>query len=90
MVVFNIRDLRKNSVTIAMYLILHLVWNEMRSEMKRRLVVVDEAWIMMQNDDAGELSFRYREARAEIITAGLTTITQDISDFMDRATANPS
>jgi len=81
LVVFNIRDLEEELRPIAMYLILHYVWNEMRSELKRRLVVVDEAWIMMQNDDAASFLFGIAK-RARKYFAGLTTITQDISDFM--------
>jgi conjugal transfer ATP-binding protein TraC len=88
MVVFNIRDLEEELRPIAMYLILHLVWNEMRSEMKRRLVVVDEAWIMMQNDDAASFLFGIAK-RARKYYCGLTTITQDISDFMGSRYGKP-
>ncbi len=88
LVVFNIRDLEEELRPIAMYLILHYVWNEMRSELKRRLVVVDEAWIMMQNDDAASFLFGIAK-RARKYFAGLTTITQDISDFMGSRYGKP-
>lgn len=87
-VVFNIRDLEEELRPVAMYLILHLVWNEMRSVMKRRLVVVDEAWIMMQNDDAASFLFGIAK-RARKYYCGLTTITQDISDFMGSRYGKP-
>lgn len=87
-VVFNIRDLEEELRPIAMYLILHSVWNEMRSELKRRLVVVDEAWIMMQNDDAASFLFGIAK-RARKYFCGLTTITQDISDFMGSRYGKP-
>lgn len=81
MVVFNIRDLEEELRPIAMYVILQIIWNEMRSELKKRLLVVDEAWVMMQNEDAA--SFLYGIAkRCRKYYTGLTTITQDISDFM--------
>ncbi len=87
-VVFNIRDLEEELRPIAMYLILHYVWNEMRSELKRRLVVVDEAWIMMQNDDAASFLFGIAK-RARKYYCGLTTITQDIGDFMGSRYGKP-
>lgn len=87
-VVFNIRDLEEELRPVAMYLILHYVWNEMRSELRRRLIVVDEAWIMMQNDDAASFLFGIAK-RARKYFAGLTTITQDISDFMSSRYGKP-
>ena len=71
-----------------MYVILQFIWNEMRSELKKRLVVVDEAWVMMQNEDAA--SFLYGIAkRCRKYYTGLTTITQDISDFMTSRYGKP-
>lgn len=81
MVVFNIRDLEDELRPIAMYIILQFIWNEMRSNMTQRLVVVDEAWIMMQNEDAGSFMFSIAKRCRKYYT-GLTTITQDVSDFM--------
>lgn len=88
LVVFNIRDLEEELRPIAMYLILHYVWNEMRSALKRRLVVVDEAWVMMQNEDAASFMFGIAK-RARKYYTGLTTITQDISDFMGSRYGKP-
>ncbi len=88
LVVFNIRDLEEELRPIAMYLILHYIWNEMRSELKRRLVVVDEAWVMMQNEDAASFMFGIAK-RARKYYTGLTTITQDISDFMGSRFGKP-
>lgn len=81
LVVFNIRDLEDELRPIAMYVILQFIWNEMRAEMKRRMVVVDEAWIMMQNDDAAAFLFGLAKRCRKYFT-GLSTITQDIGDFM--------
>ncbi len=81
MVVFNIRDLEDELRPIAMFVVLQFIWNEMRSEMKRRLVIVDEAWVMMKHDDAASFMFGIAKRCRKYFT-GLTTITQDIADFM--------
>jgi type IV secretory pathway VirB4 component len=82
LVVFNIRDLEEELRPIAMYIILQFIWNEIRTEMKKRVVVVDEAWVMMQHDDAAAFLFGIAKRCRKYYT-GLTTITQDISDFMN-------
>jgi len=79
--VFNIRDLEEELRPIAMYLIIQFIWNEMRSELKKRLVIVDEAWVMMKNDDAAAFLFGIAKRCRKYYT-GLTTITQDITDFL--------
>jgi len=88
LVVYNIRDLESELRPIAMYVILQYVWNEMRSELKRRLVVVDEAWVMMQNEDAAAFLFGIAKRCRKYYT-GLTTITQDVSDFMTSRFGRP-
>jgi type IV secretory pathway VirB4 component len=81
LVVFNIRDLEDQLRPIAMYTILHFIWNEMRSTLQKRMIVVDEAWVMMQNEDAASFLFGIAKRCRKYYT-GLTTITQDIADFM--------
>ncbi|HBI17296.1 MAG: Type IV secretory pathway VirB4 component-like protein [Candidatus Moranbacteria bacterium GW2011_GWF2_34_56] len=81
LIVFNIRDLEEELRPIAMYVVLQFIWNEMRSQMKKRMVVVDEAWIMMQNEDAASFLFGIAKRCRKYYT-GLTTITQDVNDFM--------
>jgi conjugal transfer ATP-binding protein TraC len=88
LMVFNIRDLEEELRPIAMYIILQFIWNEMRSEMKRRLVVVDEAWVMMQHEDAASFLFGIAKRCRKYYT-GLTTITQDIGDFMNSRYGRP-
>jgi len=88
MVVFNIRDLEDELRPIAMYIVLQFIWNEMRSKLKRRLLVVDEAWIMMQHEDAASFMFSIAKRCRKYYT-GLTTITQDISDFMTSRYGKP-
>jgi type IV secretory pathway VirB4 component len=80
LVVFNIRDLEEELRPLAMYITLQFIWNDMRSQMKKRIIVVDEAWVMMQNDDAAAFIFGIAKRCRKYYT-GLTTITQDIGDF---------
>jgi type IV secretory pathway VirB4 component len=88
MVVFNIRDLEDELRPIAMFVVLQFIWNEMRSNMKKRLVIVDEAWVMMKHDDAASFLFGIAKRCRKYFT-GLTTITQDIADFMSSRYGKP-
>jgi hypothetical protein len=88
LVVFNIRDLEEQLRPIAMYTILQFIWNEMRSTIKKRIIVVDEAWVMMQNEDAASFLFGIAKRCRKYYT-GLTTITQDIADFMSSRYGKP-
>jgi len=81
LVVFNIRDLEEELRPMAMYIVLHFISHQMRTEIKKRLVVVDEAWVMMQNEDAASFLFGIAKRCRKYYT-GLTTITQDIGDFL--------
>jgi conjugal transfer ATP-binding protein TraC len=81
MVVFNLRDMEDELRPVAMYVVLHFIWNEIRSKLKKRMIVVDEAWVMMQYEDAGSFMFGIAK-RCRKYFAGLTTITQDIGDFL--------
>ena len=82
LVVFSIRDMETELRPIAMYLIIRYVWNVIRSELKKRILLVDEAWVMMQHEDAA--SFLYGIAkRCRKYYLGLTTITQDVNDFIN-------
>ena len=81
MVVFNIRDLEDELRPIAMYIVLSHVWNIVRAEQKRRLLIVDEAWQLMQHEDSANFLFSLAK-RARKYYLGLTTITQDVEDFM--------
>ncbi len=88
LVAFNIRDLEEELRPIAMYIILQFVWNEIRTHMKKRVIVVDEAWVMMQHEDAAGFLFGIAKRCRKYYT-GLTTITQDISDFMSSRYGKP-
>lgn len=88
LVVYNIRDLENELRPVAMYIVLHHIWNEMRTELKRRMIVVDEAWVMMQHEDAASFLFSIAKRCRKYYT-GLTTITQDVSDFMTSRYGKP-
>lgn len=81
MVVFNIRDLEDELRPVAMYIVLSHIWNVVRADKKKRLLVVDEAWQLMQHQDSANFLFSLAK-RARKYYLGLTTITQDVEDFM--------
>ena len=81
MVVFNIRDLEDELRPVAMYIVLNHIWNIVRAKQKRRLLIVDEAWQLMKYDDSASFLFSLAK-RARKYYLGLTTITQDVEDFM--------
>lgn len=88
LVVFSVRDMEEELRPIAMYIILHYIWNLVRSQLKRRLLVVDEAWWLMRHEDGA--SFLYGIAkRARKYFLGLSTITQDVADFMGSPYGKP-
>lgn len=88
LVVFNIRDMEDELRPIAMYMVLQFIWNEMRTNVKRRMVLVDEAWVMMKSDDAASFLFGIAKRCRKYYT-GLTTITQDVNDFLSSRYGKP-
>lgn len=88
LLVFSIRDLEEELRPIAMYIILGHIWNLVRSEMKKRILVLDEAWIMMQHEDSARFVFGIAK-RCRKYYLGLTTITQDVADFMSSPYGKP-
>lgn len=81
MVVFNIRDLEDELRPVAMYIVLSHIWNITRSQRKKRMLVVDEAWQLMKYEDSANFLFSLAK-RARKYYLGITTITQDVEDFM--------
>jgi len=80
-VVFSVRDMEEDLKPAAMYIVTNFIWTAVRRELKRRLLVVDEAWWMMKSDDTA--SFLYSVAkRGRKYYLGLATITQDVDDFL--------
>lgn len=80
-IVFSVRDMEDELKPVAMYIITHFIWNAVRHELKKRLLVIDEAWWMMKSDDTA--SFLYSMAkRGRKYYLGVATITQDVEDFL--------
>ena len=87
-IVFSIRDLEEELRPIAMYIVLNFVWVLVRSELKRRLMIIDEAWWMMQYEDSASFLFGLAK-RARKYYLGLATITQNVDDFMNSRYGKP-
>ena len=81
LVVFGIRDMEDELRPIAMFMIMRYIWNKVRSELKKRILVVDEAWWIMKTEDGASFLFGICK-RARKYWLGVTTITQDVGDFM--------
>ncbi len=81
MVVFNVRDLEDELRPVAMYIVLNYIWNKTKSDKKRRILIVDEAWQLMKYEDSANFMFSLAK-RARKYNLGLTTISQDVEDFM--------
>lgn len=79
--VFGIRDLEENLRPVAMYIVLNYVWNRIRKEPKKRILVVDEAWYLIKQKDSASYLHSFAK-RARKYQLGLTTITQDVEDFL--------
>lgn len=81
MVVFNIRDLEDELRPVAMYIVLNYIWNKTKADKRRRILIVDEAWQLMRYEDSANFLFSLAK-RARKYDLGITTITQDVEDFM--------
>lgn len=79
--VFSIRDLEEALKTPAMYNVLNYIWTRVRAHKRKRLLIVDEAWIMMQHDMSANFLFGLIK-RARKYGLWVTTITQDVEDFV--------
>jgi len=80
-IVFSIRDMEDELKPIAMFIVTHYIWNSVRKNLRKRLLVVDEAWWMMKSEDTA--SFLYGLAkRGRKYYLGIATITQDVNDFL--------
>lgn len=81
LIVFSMRDLEEELRPVAMYIILNFIWSLIRGELKKRIVFIDEAWILMKNRDSATFLFGLVK-RARKYFLGVTTITQDVEDFL--------
>jgi len=88
LVVFGIRDMEEGLRPMAMYIIMRYIWNKISSELKKRIFVVDEAWWLMKSEDGASFLFGITK-RARKYWLGVTTITQDVNDFMKSEYGKP-
>lgn len=84
LVIFSVRDLEDELRPMAIYTIVNYIWNVVRSERKKRILVIDEAWWLMTNEDSAKFIFALVK-RARKYFLGVTTITQDVNDFLTSA-----
>lgn len=81
LVVFNVRDLEDELRPVAMYIVLNYIWNKTKTDQRRRILIVDEAWQLMKYEDSANFLFSLAK-RARKYNLGITTISQDVEDFM--------
>ena len=81
LVVFSVRDLEDELKPIAIYVIINYIWNIVRSKTKKRMLIIDEAWWLMQREDSSRFIFALVK-RCRKYYLGITTITQDVNDFL--------
>jgi len=87
-IVFSVRDMEDDLKPVAMYLVTHFIWNAIRRTLRKRLLVVDEAWWMMKSEDTA--AFLYSLAkRGRKYFLGIATITQDVDDFLKSPYGRP-
>jgi conjugal transfer ATP-binding protein TraC len=79
--VFNIRDLEDELRPVGMYIVLNYIWSKVKADRRKRLLIVDEAWQLMKYDDSANFMFSLAK-RARKYFLGLTTISQDVEDFL--------
>lgn len=79
--VFSIRNMEDELKTVAMHIITHHIWTAVRKELRKRLLIVDEAWIMMKSEDTASFLFGLAK-RGRKYYLGIATITQDVNDFL--------
>lgn len=88
LIVFSVRDLEEQLRPIAMYIVLNFIWNLIRADVKKRIMLIDEAWWLMKySDSANFLSFLAKRCRKYYL--GLTTITQNVEDFLESPYGRP-
>ena len=88
LIVFSIRDLEDQLRPIAMYIVLNFIWNLIRAQLKKRVLIIDEAWVIMKYDDGASFLFGLVK-RCRKYFLGVTTITQDVEDFLKSPFGRP-
>ena len=79
--VFSVKEMEDELRPIAMYVILDFIWTKVKKDFRKRLLIIDEAWYFMQHPDSGRFIYSMAK-RARKYYLGITTITQDVEDFL--------
>jgi len=88
LIVFSVRDLEEQLRPIAMYIVLNFIWNLIRADFKKRIMLIDEAWWLMKYPDSAAFLFSLAK-RCRKYYLGLTTITQNVEDFLNSEYGRP-
>jgi type IV secretory pathway VirB4 component len=88
LVVFSMRDLEDELRPVAMYVILNFIWNTVKSQLERRILVIDEAWVIMKYPEGAAFLFSLAK-RGRKYYLGITTITQEVDDFLNSPYGKP-
>jgi conjugal transfer ATP-binding protein TraC len=78
-IVFSVRDMEDELKPVAMYIVMHFIWNAVRHQLKKRLLIIDEAWWMMKSEDTASFLFSLAK-RGRKYYLGVSTITQELFD----------
>jgi type IV secretory pathway VirB4 component len=81
LIIFSVRDLEDELRPVALYSLINYIWNVVRSERKKRLLIIDEAWWLMMHEDSAKFIYALVK-RCRKYYLGITTITQDVNDFL--------
>jgi conjugal transfer ATP-binding protein TraC len=87
-IVFSVRDMEEELKPVAMYIVMHYIWNAVRKNLRKRLLVIDEAWWMMKTEDTASFLLSLAK-RGRKYYLGLATITQDVDDFLKSPYGTP-
>src|SRR3989339_1588485 len=87
-IVFSLRDMEEELKPVAMYIVTHFIWNAIRKKLKKRLLVIDEAWWMMKSEDTASFLLSLAK-RGRKYYLGMATITQDVDDFLKSPYGTP-
>lgn len=88
LVAFSIRDLEDELRPVAMYVILNFIWNTIKAQLERRILVIDEAWVIMKYPEGAAFLFALAK-RGRKYYLGITTITQEVDDFLNSPYGKP-
>jgi len=88
LIIFSIRDLEDQLRPVAMYIVLNFIWNLIRAQLKKRVLIIDEAWVIMKYEDGATFLFGLVK-RCRKYFMGVSTITQDVEDFLKSPYGRP-